>query len=109
MRQEEWTASMQGLSRLGNISVKVSGYRFEPGSPGPDYHRLCTVLLEWFGPNRLFWGSDWPVSTRHVPYEETALRAQSAFPADTWSRVSDLNARRIYGLAAPSNPKPSSN
>lgn len=100
---------MEALSRLGNISVKVSGYPFEPGSPDPIYQRLCAVLLEWFGPDRLLWGSDWPVSTRRVPYEETARRAQSAFPADTRSRVSDLNARRIYGLAASSTLSPSSN
>ena len=108
-RQDEWSAGIQGLSGFGNVAIKVSGYPFEPGSPDPIYRRLCTVLLEWFGLERLLWGSDWPVCTRHVPYEEAARRAQAAFPADTWNRVSDLNARRIYGLAAFLKPQPSSN
>ena len=61
---EPWTSRMRPLADYPNVWVKVSGMiteadwdRWEPYDLVPYVSRL----LEWFGPNRLMFGSDWPV------------------------------------------------
>ena len=58
-----------------NIFVKVSGMGNVAG-PGDAYpfERLRWItrsLVDAFGPSRLIWGSDWPVSSRWMSYEQT--------------------------------------
>lgn len=100
-RRDEWAAAMRRLARAERCAVKVSGYPFDAGAADDaDYRDLCTLLLESFGPERLIWGSDWPVSTRHLAYPEAAARASLAFDARTWASVRGANAARWYGLGA---------
>ncbi len=43
-------------------------------------------------------GSDWPVLTRHIPYEQCVARACARFSDADWQRVGHANAERVYGL-----------
>jgi predicted TIM-barrel fold metal-dependent hydrolase len=55
--------------------VKISGFG-NVAAPGMDYPYpglvwIARTLHEFFGPWRLMWGSDWPVSRKHMTYRQT--------------------------------------
>lgn len=60
---ESWSLAMRLAGRRPNIRVKLSGLLTEaPMGAGVDALRpVVTLLLDAFGPERLLWGSDWPV------------------------------------------------
>lgn len=56
-------------------------------------------LLACFGPDRLLWGSDWPVVTLRAPYPrwlETAERLTEALSADEKGAIFGGTAARVY-------------
>ncbi len=60
---EPWALSMRHIASNSRALCKISGLASEAG-PGWNAHMLkpyIDVLLESFGPQRLMWGSDWPV------------------------------------------------
>lgn len=60
-----WQTEMRQLSRFPNVYCKVSGL-LALADPAQDLLAQATecfeTVLEIFGPDRLLWGSDWPVS-----------------------------------------------
>jgi L-fuconolactonase len=63
---EPWTSRMKPLADYPNVSVKVSGMITEAdwdAWTADDLRPYVQRLLEWFGPRRLMYGSDWPVCT----------------------------------------------
>ncbi|MFK0334690.1 amidohydrolase family protein [Rhizobium sp. NPDC090275] len=70
-----WEEGMRALSRDGRIHCKLSGLltEFSREELRNPKHYLDTIfgrLLDWFGPHRLMWGSDWPVLTLSAGYED---------------------------------------
>jgi L-fuconolactonase len=69
---ELWSRQLGQLARLPNVTAKVSGLAV-PGQPltvealQPVWDRA----LEVFGPSRLMYGGDWPVSLLGGSYAET--------------------------------------
>jgi L-fuconolactonase len=59
---EPWQAQLAELSLLPNIYCKLSGLRTEQaaGAPGAQLEPYIRQLVTCF-PQRLMWGSDWPV------------------------------------------------
>jgi L-fuconolactonase len=58
-------------------------------------------LLHWFGPQRLMWGSDWPVLTlagTHSFWEEVTARLISGLSCDERAALLGGTAIRFYGL-----------
>jgi L-fuconolactonase len=60
---DPWARHMRHIGRNSRAVCKFSGLLTEAG---PDWSRqvlepYVDVLLEFFGPQRLMWGSDWPV------------------------------------------------
>jgi L-fuconolactonase len=102
---EPWTTAFSRLAALPNVTVKLSGILSEPPPPGagPLAHLLpyYDTALAWFGPDRLMFGSDWPVSTLSASYAQVwaAARALTAglSPAEREAIFSGT-ARRIYAL-----------
>jgi L-fucono-1,5-lactonase len=69
------------LARSGNVVVKLSGLvtRGYPESVPPlSYRSWAQTLLDGFGPDRIMYGSDWPVCLLSAPYAETLAAAQAA-------------------------------
>ena len=59
-----WEANIRALAQSPNVSVKVSGLVTEADWQHWSYAQflpVLDVLAETFGPNRLLYGSDWPV------------------------------------------------
>ncbi|MCZ3374357.1 amidohydrolase family protein [Rhizobium sp. AG207R] len=70
-----WKDGMRALSRSPRIHCKLSGLltefsREELLNPKHVLDAIFGQLLDWFGPHRLMWGSDWPVLTLAASYED---------------------------------------
>jgi L-fuconolactonase len=96
-----WASAMQALARLPNVTCKVSGLLTElrPGGSRDDVARAIGVLFDLFGPQRLLWGSDWPVLTLASDYRGWFELAREAIASKGESAVDAVmggNALRIY-------------
>lgn len=102
----EWQPWADDLARLAagtNAVCKLSGLLTEAG-PRPARGaaaRWAAQLLATFGPQRLLWGSDWPVLELAASYRDWWDDTQALLaPLDAAERAAVLggNARRVYGL-----------
>jgi L-fuconolactonase len=103
---EPWATRMRELARRPNVWCKLSGMvteadwqRWHP----EDLKPYLDVVLEAFGPERLMFGSDWPVCLLAADYagvvDVVAEVANSLAPAER-EAVFGGTARRFYGLGA---------
>jgi L-fuconolactonase len=99
----QWRNDMDQLAALPQVECKLSGMVTEAG-PGWTVQRLRPYahhVLQAFGPQRVMWGSDWPVLTLASGYAAW-LDASEALLAhlDEAQRnaVFGLNARRFYRI-----------
>ncbi len=69
-----WARGIAALSRNHNVYCKLSGLVTEAdwqANIATDFTPYLDVAFDWFPPERLMIGSDWPVSTLAAPYAET--------------------------------------
>jgi L-fuconolactonase len=99
-RDPEWEQAMAPFAALPNVSCKLSGMVTEaswsdwtPDDLAPYVHRV----LDWFGPERCMFGSDWPVCLLAATYGEV-LEALRELDAAETAGVLGGNATRVYGL-----------
>lgn len=52
-----WERGVAALAELQNVACKISGLFTETDPTG-----TAARALQWFGPERCMWGSDWPVT-----------------------------------------------
>lgn len=96
-----WREGMAALAAHPNTVCKLSGLVTE-AAPGWTVETLRPVvahLLETFGPQRLLWGSDWPVVTLRATYErwfETAQALLAGLTEAERDAVLGGNAERVY-------------
>lgn len=95
-----WAAAIRGLAALPNVTCKLSGAHTAPARAS-DLRPYYQTVLAAFGPDRLMFGSDWPVSTLAAPYGAVCdlyqeLTAQLS-PAER-DAIFDRTARRVYRL-----------
>ena len=101
-----WQAGMAELAKRDNIlGVKISGMVTEVLDPEIDEPTLRAYFeeaLALFGPDRLLFGTDWPVCLLRVnSYSEWADMVRgfvSGLSADESGAILHDNAVRIYGL-----------
>lgn len=79
-RTDEEAEGLAALAAHPGIGVKVSGFRYvsATGWPHADARARLQRLARAFGPERLAWGSDWPVSTQHHSYADAIELAADA-------------------------------
>ena len=101
---EPWTSRMRPLAEHPNVWVKVSGMiteaDWEKWTPD-DLAPYVRNLLEWFGPHRLMFGSDWPVCELAGTYTQVydaAAYALGDLTADERVAVFGGNAIEAYRL-----------
>jgi L-fucono-1,5-lactonase len=95
-----WGAAIRALAALPNVACKLSGAHTTPAHAS-DLRPYYETVLAAFGPDRLMFGSDWPVSTIAAPYGQVCalyreLTTQLS-PAEQ-DAIFDRTARRVYGL-----------
>ncbi len=96
-----WRMAMAKLAARPNLCCKISGLLTElpPGTRLKAVKQAITVLFDLFGPDRLLWGSDWPVLTLAGDYRTWFDLASGTIAAQqpaTSPAIFGANARRIY-------------
>ncbi|MEM1442090.1 MAG: amidohydrolase family protein [Verrucomicrobiota bacterium] len=98
---DSWFHEMASLAEMPQINCKVSGLVTEASDnwKPEDLQSVIQHLLSSFGPERLLWGSDWPVLEMAGTYEQWFGVARTAFadlPESEQAAIFGNNARRIY-------------
>jgi len=103
----EWRERLVPLGALPNVAVKLSGMVTEADwaswTPA-DLRPFVESVVNWFGVERLMFGSDWPVcllATSYAGVVEGLKQALGPLSADDDAAIFGVNARRIYGLREP--------
>ena len=102
---EPWLSLMRPFGKLDNVACKVSGLVTEADWHGwqlDDLRPFVDAALEIFGPDRLMFGSDWPVCLLAATYADVVEAARSAaarLSSDERDELFGGTARRVYGLA----------
>jgi len=100
---QPWADGMRRIALETQAWCKLSGLATEagPGWKAEDLKPYVEHVLEWFGPQRVVWGSDWPVMTLNTDYlgwlTVTQRLIASLSPADQ-SAIMGENAARFYRL-----------
>ena len=101
---DEWAAALRLLAAEPNVSAKISGLITEA-----DWHSwtlgdlapAVDIALDAFGPERLLFGSDWPVcllASGYAGVVQTAERLLAGLAPDEQRLVFRDNARTLYRL-----------
>lgn len=99
-----WKENIQKLARRENVNCKISGMVTEA-----DYQKWTTsqllpyfeVILEAFGPNRLLFGSDWPVclvGTSYKNWMDLVQKNITSLSETEQLKIMGGNATRLYQL-----------
>ena len=102
----EWKAGMLALAQRDNVlGVKISGMVTEVVEPDIDETTLRAYFeetLELFGPDRLLFGSDWPVCLLRIDsyhaWADMVRRFVANLTPDEANAILHHNAARIYDL-----------
>jgi len=92
-----WRADIAALAALPNVFCKLSGLLTQL-APGQDHQALDPYvdhLLQVFGPERLMWGSDWPVVDLAADYT-----AWLRWALDMLKSVDDAGRAQVFGSTA---------
>jgi L-fuconolactonase len=101
-----WHAGLAELARLPHVCCKFSGLLTEVGNHAEPAALLAPAwqtLVSLFGPERLMWGSDWPVVNLAGDYDAWVKLAGdciATLPAAAQAAVWRGTAARFYGLGA---------
>lgn len=95
-----WAAAIRGLADLPNVTCKLSGAHTNPARAS-ELRPYYETVLAAFGPDRLMFGTDWPVSALTAPYAavcELYRELTAQLSAAEQESVFDRTARRAYRL-----------
>lgn len=100
---DEWAGGMARLARETHLVCKLSGLLTEapPGADAGALQPYVEHLLAEFGPQRLMWGSDWPVLNLAGSYGQwhgMCARWLAGLDAGGRAAVEGGNARDFYAL-----------
>lgn len=101
---DPWRENIATVAGFGNVVCKFSGMITEANHDTwkeADLVPYANHLLETFGPERIMFGSDWPVAKlagTYVRWLETAGHLLTHLSAEETSAIFRDNARRVYRL-----------
>ena len=101
-----WQANMNRLAQetdAKQVMCKLSGLWTEAprGNPLESIRPWCQALLETWGPQRLIWGSDWPVLElvgSYSSWRAFSLHLIAHYSQSEQDLILGLNAKNIYQL-----------
>lgn len=104
-RLDEWSANMRTLARATSAYCKLSGLVTEANAEWR-VQEVCDCidhLVQCFGPDRLMWGSDWPVVEAAGGYRrwwDATHACLAGLPPDAREKILGRSAEAFYGLGA---------
>ncbi|MGH9741381.1 MAG: amidohydrolase family protein [Candidatus Acidiferrum sp.] len=103
---EPWAKHMRTIAQSGNVFCKVSGLVTEADWThwkAEDFRPYLDVVFEAFGPERLMFGSDWPVCLLAAKYGQVKQLIEGYVQNLSAAHKKNIfggNAIRFYGLKA---------
>jgi len=100
MWDHAWEAALAPLAEQPNVACKLSGLVTEADWKSWTAQQLepyMSRVLDWFGPDRCIFGSDWPVCLVAADYAGVVATARAIVGDD--ANVFGGTATRVYGLA----------
>jgi L-fuconolactonase len=101
---EKWCGEIKALAALPGVHCKISGLVTEAGA-GWSIDRIrpfVEFVAHAFGPDRLVFGSDWPVCTLAASYAQVLELAQSIlgnlYGPEQMHAIFESNGQRFYRL-----------
>ncbi|MET7686814.1 amidohydrolase family protein [Streptomyces sp. NPDC005483] len=98
---EPWASAVRALAALPNTVCKLSGMVTEADLAAwtiDDLRPYTDTVLDAFGPDRLMFGSDWPVCTLAATYGEVLDVARQLTGAHDSGQIFEGTAVRVYDL-----------
>lgn len=100
-------ATFFDLAAHPNVYVKVSNHVLHSRAPYPwaDLHDFQRRTIDAFGPQRLMWGSNWPMSLPDPTYTQRLDAVRTKLPglsADARAWILGKTARSIWSPSSPS-------
>ncbi|WDV56062.1 amidohydrolase family protein [Streptomyces coeruleorubidus] len=98
---EPWASDLRALAALPNTVCKLSGMVTEADLASwtiDDLRPYADTVLEAFGPDRLMFGSDWPVCTLAATYGDVLDTARRLTGPPDHARIFGATATRVYDL-----------
>jgi L-fucono-1,5-lactonase len=99
-----WAEGLAALASLPNVSCKLSGLVTEADWSTWTPTNLLPYLrraLDWFGPERSMFGSDWPVCLLAADYDEVVDLLLAVLDRNERAAVMGGTATRVYNLKEP--------
>ncbi len=99
-----WKENIKELARRENVNCKISGMVTEAGYQNWTPSQLqpyFDIVLETFGPDRLLFGSDWPVcmvATTYTNWVNLVRKNIASYTETEQVKIMGENAARIYQL-----------
>lgn len=95
-----WRHDMAALASLPNVYCKLSGLLTERGEQKPEAVRpYAETILDLFGPQRVIFGSDWPVLRLAGDYQDWLDFCRDIIPPIHHEAIFGANAVRFYSLS----------
>jgi L-fuconolactonase len=101
---KEWRNLMKEIAQQGHIRCKVSGLFTESAWKGwtvGEFYPYLDAVFEYFGIDRLIFGSDWPVillSGMYVQWKSLLENYMQDYSAEDKEKFFGLNAVQFYNL-----------
>jgi L-fuconolactonase len=103
-RMAAWRVELEAASASPNVVAKVSGLNTmlrRPDWDAGDLEPAVRAAFDAFGPERLLFGSDWPVALLNGTYEHVVretMRAIRSVAGNDAGAILGGNAKRLYAL-----------
>jgi L-fuconolactonase len=100
---DPWRDDLRAVAQRPNVFCKLSGLVTEDQNDWQpaDLAPYCAHVLECFGPQRVMWGSDWPVLELRTSYSrwlEAARELTAQLSPNESAALFGTTARAFYGL-----------
>jgi L-fuconolactonase len=97
---DPWRADIAEAGRYSNVCCKMSGMLTEAATDWRVAHLVPYVkhVHACFGPERLMWGSDWPVLNLAASYHHWWDIAHELLPASDMAVITGQTAQRFYKI-----------
>jgi L-fuconolactonase len=98
-----WASAIRRLAVLPNVTCKLSGVHTSPARAS-ELRPYYETVLAAFGPDRLMFGSDWPVSTLAATYRQVCdvyRELTAELSAAEQNAIFERTAHRVYRLRGP--------
>jgi predicted TIM-barrel fold metal-dependent hydrolase len=95
----EWRDGLKALAGVPGLTCKLSGLgMFDPQWTLESLRPVAAAVLEIFGPDRVMWGSNFPVDKLYRGYAELLGTLLEIVPQDMHDQVFRTAAERFYRI-----------